>query len=40
MTLDWTFPASLNGCPLLQFALYMNDGADGNIDTLVGNFEP
>ena len=40
MTLDWTFPLNLNGCPLETFQLYMDDGADGSIDTLVGEFEP
>ena len=41
MTLDWTMPVDMNGCPLLGFELYMDDGTDGSpIDTLVDTFEP
>ena len=40
MTLDWTFLVSLNGCPLEKFQLYINDGANGEIESLVAEFEP
>ena len=40
MTLDWTLPINLNGCPLEKFQLYRNAGDDGSIDILVEEFEP
>lgn len=40
LSLDWTSPAVTNGCPVEKFELYINDGENGDVDTLVAEFEP
>ena len=40
LTLDWKHPLQLNGCPLQAFELFMDDGEEGDLATLVGSFEP
>ena len=40
LTLDWTHPLRLNGCPLQTFELFMDDGQGGDLTTLVASFQP
>ena len=40
LTLDWTHPVSLNGCPLTLFELWMDDGAGGDLHPLSQPYEP
>lgn len=36
----WNPPESLNGCPLNEYLLYIDDGAGGTITTLVNTYAP
>lgn len=40
LTVKWNAPAYNNGCPLISYKLYRDDGAAGTITNLVGTYEP
>ena len=40
LTLQWIAPTDTNGCPLTGYELYIDDGAGGDITTLVDTYEP
>ena len=40
LTVDWTMPKLLNGCPASSFEVLIDDGAGSDITNSVGIFDP
>jgi len=40
LSVEWSSPSNVNGCPVYQYELYRDDGAGSAISTLVGTYDP